>query len=432
MTDPAPDGDTGRAPGRRLVLSIALSLFSTTLLTSLLGFVYWAVAARMASADSVGRAAAVLSAMQLIAAVCVLGIPTYFVGHLNSGGAAAARRLVVTAAVVTAGLGAVTAASYALLHVVATGDREWMYTTVAGVGLFALGTALTAITGIVDGALIGVRQSWRQVTRNLVFSVVKLAALPAAAALTVLSAPVIFVTWMIGTAVSLAVTSLFNVSGRRWFTTRPDLAGLRSIWRTAFGHHWVNLAFHVPYLAMPVMVAAQLGNTVNAAFYAALLIANFVWTAPRHLGESMFAIHADDSEHFAQGFAAALRLSAIISVAAVVGAPLLAGPALAIFGPEYETARPALVIMVGVTFASAVKAIYVAVRRSEGRLGVAARAVSLGMVLELASVQAALVFEGTLTWVAAALAAAMAVEAVFFWPAVNRARQGRLTSERRA
>jgi O-antigen/teichoic acid export membrane protein len=202
----------------------------------------------------------------------------------------------------------------------------------------------------------------------------------------------------------------------------PSLRGFLPIWRTAAGHHWVNVATQAPRLALPVIVAAQLGDEANAGFYAALLMVTFIWIIPNHLGTAMFALHSGDSQHFHTGLDTALRISAVVSIAAAVGGPILAGPLLSVFGPSYVDARYCLMALTICTFAGAIKAIYISVRRAQGALGTAARAAVLGAVLELVAAQIGLRLGGV-TGIGIALGVATVIEAAFFWPAIWKARK---------
>jgi O-antigen/teichoic acid export membrane protein len=410
------------ASGGHRVINIALSLFSTTILTNGLGFVFWTVVARMATTEVVGRAAAIISAMQLIATFCVLGLPTFLVAQLPHYDRAAMRRLVITSLGIAFGVAFIIAAGYGFLYHIIDGENELLYATPRDVALFGVGTGITTLVWVLDGALVGVQKSWRQVSRNLSFALAKLTALPIAALAVGLSAKVVFLVWLLGNVVSLIIVGLRTKSRHEWVKTRPSLRGFSPIWRTAAGHHWVNVALQLPHLAMPIMVATQLGDQANAAFYAALLIATFVWTAPSHIGVGLFTLSGENTADFVHGLNTALRLSALISVLAALGAPLLARPVLGIFGSGYQTATYCLIVLATCTFASATKSIYIGVRRAQGMLGKAARAACLGSALELGAVEVGIKL-GTLTDVGIALGTAMAVEALFFWPIVRKARR---------
>jgi O-antigen/teichoic acid export membrane protein len=413
-------GNASKSSGR-LVIATALSLFSTTVVTAGLGFVFWALAAHITTPEVVGRASAVISAMQLIATFGTLGVQTLLIAELPRRGGADVKRLVVTSLGIAGGLAFTIAAVYAVVnHIVAkTGDS--IYATPLGIALFGAGTAISTVAIVLDGALVGVQQSGRQASRNLVFSLVKLIALPVAAFAVGLSPQAVFSVWLLGNLISLMILGLRNKAPREWLKTKPSLRGFSPLWRTAAGYYWINVATHAPLLAMPVMVAAQLGAQANAGFYAALLLVSVIWIIPNHLATAMLTLDGGNAEHFGRGLKTALRLSGVVSVVAAAGAPTLARPVLAIFGPGYEQASSCLIALTACAFPFAVKSIYIPVRRSQGALGRAALAVSLGAVLELGAVELGLKLDGV-TGVGMALAAAMALEAVFFWPTIHKAR----------
>ena len=65
------------------MISNAGSIVGTAAITSLVGFAYWLVAARLFSAPSVGLASALISAMLLLGTVSVFGFGTLLVGELS-------------------------------------------------------------------------------------------------------------------------------------------------------------------------------------------------------------------------------------------------------------------------------------------------------------------------------------------------------------
>jgi O-antigen/teichoic acid export membrane protein len=390
--------------------------------TAGLGFVFWALAAHTTTAEVVGRSSAVISAMQLIATFGTLGLQTLLIAELPRCDGAAVKRLVVTSLGIAGGLAFAIAAVYAVVNHSVAKTSEWIYATPIGIALFGAGTALTTVTIVLDGALIGVGQSGRQVSRNLVFSLVKLIALPVAAFAIGLSPQVVFSVWLLGNLISLVALGLRTKAPHEWLKTMPSIRGFSPIWRTAAGYHWINVVTQAPHLAMPVIVATQLGAQANAGFYAVLLFVSVVWIVPSHLATAMLTLDRGQPEHFGRGLNTALGLSGVVSVLAAAGAAIFARPVLAIFGPGYEQARYCLMAFATCTFAIAVKSIYIPVRRAQGALGKAARALTLGAALELGAVELGLKL-GAVTGVGIALGMATLLEAVFFWPTIRKARQ---------
>ena len=92
--DVAPDHQRQRG----FLVRTAFALVSTSLLTSALGFIYWAVSARFFPPSNIGEAATAIAAMNLIAPLTTLGFGTLLLAELPT---MSARRseLVSTAAV---------------------------------------------------------------------------------------------------------------------------------------------------------------------------------------------------------------------------------------------------------------------------------------------------------------------------------------------
>src|SRR6266516_7893752 len=65
-----------------IMLTNAGSLVGTTAVTSILGFVYWWLAARQFPPEAVGFASAAISAMTLLGTFAMLGLGTLLLGEL--------------------------------------------------------------------------------------------------------------------------------------------------------------------------------------------------------------------------------------------------------------------------------------------------------------------------------------------------------------
>ncbi|MFW8645781.1 hypothetical protein ACOJBO_40570 [Rhizobium beringeri] len=104
---------------------------------------------------------------------------------------------------------------------------------------FVAGCALTAVTLVLDQALVGLLRSSFQLARNVVFAASKLLLL-IALGLTLgraSSGLAIFTTWFAGQLVSLVVVAgLLVYAGRRVFH-RPEIHAFRPVLGQVFGHH---------------------------------------------------------------------------------------------------------------------------------------------------------------------------------------------------
>src|SRR6478736_6527066 len=91
----------------------ATSLMMTTAVTSLLGLVFWLVAARNYSSESVGRASAQISAVSLVGSLAALNITPVLVRFLPAAGVRSGW-LIMRSYAVTVGLALIAATVFVL------------------------------------------------------------------------------------------------------------------------------------------------------------------------------------------------------------------------------------------------------------------------------------------------------------------------------
>lgn len=366
----------------RSVLVNAGSMVSTAVVTSLLGFAFWLVAAKEFSQSAVGVAGAAVSAMMLLGFLATLGLGTLLMGELPR--MQARRRALISAALlVTGAAGMVLGLGFAVLMPLVSSDLDALSESWVSVTVFAAGVGLTALAFVLDQALIGLLRGGLQLTRNVVFSVVKLAALVALA----LAVPRggtawIYAAWVAGIGGSLLVLMRFYAR-RDGDPRRAAFAPLREMRRPAATHHAFNLALRTPELVMPIVVVALLSATTNASFYVAWMIAGFLFAVPLSLSTVLYAVGSGDRSRLEER----LRMTLLVSLGfgLVANLVLLAagGPLMRAFGSDYAGATTALQILALGVFPETIRTHYVAVRRIDRRIAAALPVVWGGTALEL-------------------------------------------------
>ncbi|MDI6872405.1 MAG: hypothetical protein QME79_13840 [Bacillota bacterium] len=370
--------------GNRRMFDSAASLIASTVVTSGLGFLYWVLAARVAPVEQVAAATAIVSAMTLLLNVGQFGFGTMLIAE----GTGRVRRM---GPLIAASLLVVMSASSALtvvfVVVVRMVDSTLARSLMGWPAVLALiaGVALGAAALVVDQALIGLALSPVQLYRNVVFATSKLVLCwGAAMAVELVTVGTILWAWVAGSALSLvAVLVDLRRRGRRvGFVPRPSaLSGLGV--RTA-DHNTVNLAQMLPRLGLPLLAALVLAEADYAAFFAAWMIASFLYMVPTHLSTAMFAIAVGDRT----ALAARLRAGLVVLLGpGVLGAFVIGGFASAwmgIFGPDYRIAATGLAVLAAGYLPCVLKELYIAVERVEGRLRVAGFVLIGTAVVELA------------------------------------------------
>lgn len=366
------------------LLSNAGSMLGTTVVTSLLGVLFWWVAAHAFSERAVGIAAAAVGAMTLLGFLATLGLGTLLMGELpllEKGH----RSLINAALTITAVFGAILGAIFAAVAPLLASNLDSLNEDPIAILSFAAGVALTALALVLDQALIGLLQGGLQLRRNTVFALVKLVALiPIGVLLSNAGAPWIYSAWGAGIAASLFVVRGFFRKRDDGDPLRPDFRFLRGMRMSAASHHAFNLALQIPALLLPVIVVGLVSPAANASFYIAWMIASLLVMVPVSLGTVLYPIGSRDPEAMGQG----LKLTLVISFGFGIAANLFlipaASPLLSVFGAGYaeQGTDPLHILALGV-FPLTFKTLYVSIHRVRRKLGVALPVVWGGTALEV-------------------------------------------------
>jgi len=368
------------------VLGGASSLLATTVLTSGLGFIYWALAARLYSQRAVGLGSSAISVMMLLGTIGMAGMGTVLIAELPARRAGRAR-LVAAALLTSAGVSLVLAAAYVLLAPRLSAPLGLLISQPARAGLFVLGVALTGSMLVFDQATLGLARSGLQLWRNTIFATVKIALLVAfSVALHDGLGLGILQSWIWATVVSMLLLGLIMRRRGIHVAHRPQFSLLQGLGRTTLAHNWLNIAVQGPRLLIPVVVTAVVSASAGGAFYAAWTVVGFLFILPTHLSTALFAVASADRPAMARKTRLTLRVSLVAGLCGcavlIVGAPLI----LTLFGRSYahEATLP-LQILTLAYLPMIIKTHYVAAARVRRRIPRAAAVMVAWGFLELAA-----------------------------------------------
>ncbi len=383
LTSPRPSVVAAAWRRHRDLLDNAITLLATTGVTAVLGFAYWAIAARLFSQRSVGYGSAAVSAMTLIGTIGMLGMGTVLIGELPRR---RQRAGLVSAALIASGLGSlVFGLTFTVVAPHVSGRFAYVSGTLGQGALFVAGVMLTAVSLVFDQATIGLLRGGLQLSRNMVFAAVKLLVLPAAAIiLHDQFGTGILLAWVAGTAVSLLPVAIrLRFSGTA-ILPRPDWAVLRGLGRTALAHNWLNLSITVPGTLIPVLVIIVVSPSANAAFYAAWTLSGFLKIVPTHLSTVLFAVAAADPQVIARKLRFTLRLSLLIGLPGMAVLGLGAHMALSMFGPGYARAATLPLELLVIGYLPGIPKVHnMAVCRATGRIPRAAAVLTAAAIMEV-------------------------------------------------
>jgi O-antigen/teichoic acid export membrane protein len=406
-----------------IILVNAGSLVGTTAVTSMLGFVYWWLAARQFSPEVVGFASAAISAMVLLGTFALLGLGTLLLGELPRQRGREAS-LISAALILVGGVGGLVGLAFAVAASHVSTNLQPLGASIENSALFALGVSLTAITLVLDDAFIGLFRGGLQLWRNALFAVVKLAALAAASLwLSHIVGLTIYATWAIGNICSLAALAGYAFLTKGWAGKNyfPQWGLLRKLGLSALKHHVLNLTLQAPALILPVLVTVLLSATINAWFYVSWNLSSIANIFSAALTMTLYAASSAQPSTLAHKMRLTLSLAFVASI--VANGVLLFGSkqVLGLFGHSYaEQAAWSLRILSLESFPFIIKNHYIAVSRIQGRVAHAAQFTIITGLLELGGATLGALLGG-LIGLSIGWFGAMCIEAVFMSRTVFKA-----------
>lgn len=407
----------------RALLSNASSLVATTGVGSVLGFVYWALAARLFTQQAVGYGSAAISAITLLGTIGMFGLGTVLIGELPRR---RPRAGLVSAALAASGLGSlILGLGFAIVAPRVSQSFVHISGTAEQAALFAAGVMVTGASLVFDQATIGLLRGGLQLTRNVSFAAAKLVALPATAFIlhSELGAG-IMISWVAGTAVSLIPVAVRLRLAGTTILPRPDWGVLRGLGKSAVAHSWLNIAITVPWSLIPVLVTAIVSPSANAAFYVAWMLVSFVYIVPAALSTVLFAEVAADPQVIARKIRFTLRLSLLIGLPGMIALILGGHLALSIFGTGYARIATLPLCLLAISYLPAIPKIhYIAVCRAADKIPRAATVLTIAATAEVTAVALGGA-SGGLRGLSFALLGVYLVEGLVTAPAVVRAAIG--------
>ncbi len=346
-------------------------IMAVTIVTSILGFVFWLVAARRFTAEEVGLSAALVSAMTLVSLLSNLGINTALVQMLPRREAGEAWSATLNAGLLVGLISGALAGSVTLLVLPLISSQFDVLEHSVGYGLvFVGGVALTTATNLLDYACIAERKAEKTLIRNTVFSVVKIPVLliPFVVGLGTFG---IFFSWVAATAVTVVVAAAMIPGLRRSY--RLSASGVRGEVRKLgsyiAGHHSINIGNFAPWWLLPVFVTVQVSAVATAYFYATWRICGLLSLISPSVASALTAEGAHSPE---QLWRIAGRSQRSIMMLLIPACVLLAASGywiLELFGPAYASQGYVLLLLFTVAaIPDSLMDVWVAVLRVEGRL----------------------------------------------------------------
>lgn len=348
----------------------ASSIIAMTVSTSLLGFVFWWLAAKFYPPEIVGASSALVSTMFLLGLASICGFGTVLQGELPKQigkSASLISTFLISVCIIGAVFGAITAIGLSLSSFELSSlfqDRNVLI-------IFVLGTSMTAGGLFVDQVSIGLLQGQIQLLRNILHSLLKILLL---GLFSILILPVVtpaFSAWVISGLISIAFVFGIDLwKGENKWLGAPRFNLLKQFGTRAIVHHLLNLVIQAPAQILPLVVVSFISTKANAFFYMAWMICGFSFVTSSALSSVLYTVGSGDMQKLAEKLKYSLRFS-LIAVSCTTAFLLIFSPIiLRLFGSDYANAgSESLRYLCLAGFPLVIKNHFVAIQRVKGKIG---------------------------------------------------------------
>ncbi len=315
----------------------AYYLMVGTAIDSVLGFVFWIIAARFYSAEAVGLGSAIIAALGLLALLSELGLGIGLVRFLPGAGrngndmlntclTVSGSASIVIALVFLAGLGFW---SPALLPV----RQDPIFFT-----LFAVFAVVKALLPLVNNTFLARRNAKFIVITNIIGTSLNIA-LVGVFALLFNSAFGLFVSCFLASATALAIAVIWFLprmqAGYRPFP-KIQKGVLNELGRYSAGNYVGRLLLQMINNILPLIVINILGAEMNAYFFVAWTVAGVLRIIPSSISNSLFAEVSNEEKSLQTNTIKSLKLMLLLGLPVILLVLIIATWLLLLFGQSYS------------------------------------------------------------------------------------------------
>lgn len=349
----------------------ALTLSSTV--TSLVGVLYWSLAAHLYSPQVIGLNSAAISALMFLAGVSELNLMSALIRFIPGAGRNT-RRFVSSAYLISLMVALIVSLVFILrLHTWAPA-LGFLSSNPAIITWFILGTMAWCIFVLQDSVLTGLRLATWVPVENTIFALVKIGLLVVLA----YSLPHlgVFASWTFALIVSLLPTNFYifqrlipkHMQARHM---KAEQVAAPQVLKYVAADYVGALFWLISTTLMPVLVTVLAGATANAYFFLAWTIAYSLYMISPNMGSSLIVEASIDQNRLNtysyRVFVQTMGLVLLAAVLLFLGAPYI----LKIFGNNYAQHGANLLRLLTLSAVpNVVTAIGVSVARVQRRMGI--------------------------------------------------------------
>jgi O-antigen/teichoic acid export membrane protein len=349
-------------PIKQHLFKNAIYLMLTSGITSLLGFLFWVLVARLYPADQVGLATALISGVSLLATFSKLGFDYALIRFLPEEND---QKSMIDTSFSVVGIFSL------LLAVIFIAGLGWWSKELLFVQqnfflcvIFVILTAVNSLAMIQSCVFIGLRSSQYSFVQSLISGLLKM---PLPVILSSLGLIGIFFSWGIAISAALLVGVLYStpriISGYhyRLLIRKPVI---NKMFHFSTYNYISDILDALPALLFPLIVLNLLPHEMNAYYYMAYTVSSILVMIPVAVNSSLFAEGSYEPQKLPSNIIKTIKFTLLLLIPAILLIVLLGDKLLLAFGKQYsQNATHLLWLLAFSSLPMAIIRIYVTINR---------------------------------------------------------------------
>ena len=346
----------------------AVYLIASTAIMALFGFFFWIVVARFYTETDVGFGSAIISAINLLALISLVGLNFSIIRVLPQ--AEKPQELINTCFTLGSLISLVIAVVFIASLDFWSPALSFIKANAIFPSAFIVFTLLATLFYLIEYTFIAKRSASFVLFKNTILSILKIP-LPILFVLFLHSFGIV-ASWGIALGIAVAVSLfLFLPKVQNTYKLVPTLKLnlIKEMWQYSGGNYLADLLTIAPTMVLPIMVVNLLGPMQSAYFYIGSMIAGLLHTIPLGVSQSLFAEGSHFEGKLRENAIKSFKFTFLLLVPAVILLILIGKWLLLVFGQSYSANALKLLWILSISsLPLGINHIYSSILRVTGRL----------------------------------------------------------------
>jgi O-antigen/teichoic acid export membrane protein len=340
-------------------------LILNSIVLSGLGFLFWAIVVRIYSARDVGLATTLLSSIELICNLSLLGFNIALIRYLSQS---KEKNKMIGSCFMLSGFIALTISTIFILGLNSFSPKLlFLKETKLYIFLFILFTISYVLFTLIDSVFIAYRKVKFVVLKNIIFGLLKLM-FPFL--LIVLGAFGILISVEISGIIALIISLIIGfiyLNIKIALKIKKEI--IKNMLRFSIGNYISNTLLYAPSLVLPLIITNLINPETTAYFYLSIMLAGLLFIIPYSISQSLLAEGSHNPRNIKQNIKKSFRFSYLILIPAALILMILGKYLLLLFGKTYsDNAFMFLQLLVLSSIFYAINIIYIAIKNIQHQI----------------------------------------------------------------